>query len=549
MATVLITDRSGNRTTMPLERDKRYTIGRADGNAITLSDPSVSRQHAEIFLEGDAWSLRDCGSSNGTFLDGRRVETPTRLVAGARIAIGNHALQFEPAAATKDKVSFSDRPLSSGGTVFVSADDLRAETDPEKARSASANLESIRRRLDVVERANLELLGHEPMGVLLPKILDLVFEAVNPERAALLLREGGELVCRAFRGSTQQGEMSISRTVARTVIDQRVSVLTADAQHDARFADGASIAIQGIQAVMAVPLWNNKEVIGLIYADSRLASTRFSEEDLKVLTMLANVAAIQIENASLFEAQLERRRLEEEARAAADIQRRLLPSCSPDIPGYRFDGHNTPCREVGGDYFDCLPLDDARHGIVLADVAGKGMGAALLMATFQATFHAAVSTGSAASSVLDQLGRAVSRSAPSNRFVTVFLVELDRAAHRLICVNAGHAPLPLVVRVKGEMEPVDSVGPPLGILAGFPYRTRELDLRPGDFLFACSDGVTDLESPQGEQFGDERLAAVLRSQAGRPISEVRQALQESLAAHADSTRQPDDLTFVLLQRV
>ena len=376
----------------------------------------------------------------------------------------------------------------------------------------------------------------------------VVFEAVRPDRAALLRREDGTLVCRAMRGEWGSESVSISRTIAGMVLDQRVSVLTADARHDMRFAAAASIESQGIGAMMAVPLWNNKEVIGLLYADSFLAARAFTSEDLKVLTMLANVAAIQIENALLFEEQIEKRRLIEEALAAAKIQQGLLPSKPPAIEGYDFVGYNMPCHEVGGDYYDCLDLVDGRRAIVLGDVAGKGMSAALLMAVLQATFHAQVETAPGPRRLIEGLNRAIARSAPTNRFVTLFYADLDPASSRLLCVNAGHAPLPVVVRADGRIDEIANGGLPLGVFEELEHAVAEVELSRGDFLFVCSDGVTDVVDPAGEMFGDDRLREFLASCAGRPIAEVQAALAARLKAHAHGSSPPDDLTIVMLQR-
>jgi sigma-B regulation protein RsbU (phosphoserine phosphatase) len=551
MAKLRITNHHGKQTTFELPAGGRVRIGRSDQNEVVLTDPSLSRTHAEIFDEHGVLMLKDCGSRNGTLVDGQPIEAPVRLVPGMRAVVGACTLALdqptEPTVSEPATVVFADRPLETTGTVVLSPDELieapASETRDEKG--FNEELTKIRKRLEIVEKANLELLAHESMDVLLPKILAVVFEAVKPERAALVQRQpDGELVCRAFRGNGQ-AEMTISRTIANTVIDQRVSVLTSDAQLDERFADGASIMAQGM---MAVPLWNKQKVIGLIYADSRLTSGIFDDEDLRLLTMLANIAAIQIENATLFSEQLEKQRFEREAKAAADIQQRLLPRTRPHIPGYVFDGHNKPCYECGGDYFDCLRMGPDRTGVVLSDVAGKGMGAAMLMAVIQATLQASAGGEPEPGELVERLGSAIDRSAPSNRYATLFFIDLNHATHAVRYINAGHAPLPLLVRASGEVQELPASGPPLGLFPDVDYAVNELQLAPGDFIFACSDGVTDLEDPDEEMFGEERLIELLASLAGRPIAEIHGALDARLGAFAKNTRPPDDLTYIILRR-
>jgi len=547
-----ITDHQGKPSTVDLQAGARIRIGRSDQNEVVLTDPSLSRNHAEVWDEQGQWMLKDCGSRNGTLINGRAIEAPVELESGMLVTLGASRIAFEGSGgvAQSGSVIFHDRPIEKTGTMVLSPDELiqAPKSAPRDPKGFNQELEKIRKRLAIVEKANLELLAHESVDVLLPKVLDVVFEAVKPERAALVERlEGGELVCRAYRGNTPE-EMTISRTIANTVIDKRVSVLTSDAQTDERFASGASIMAQGIQAVMAVPLWNSKKVIGLVYADSRLSSGLFEDDDLRLLTMLANIAAIQIENARLFHEQVEKQRFEREAQAAADIQQRLLPRTPPEIPGYVFEGHNEACYECGGDYWDCVKIGSDRSGIILSDVAGKGMGAAMLMAVIQATLQAAAAASPEPKALTDQLGRAIGRSSPSNRYATMFYVDLDHTRHKLRYINAGHAPLPLVVRTAGGFQELETGGVPLGLFSGFDYPVSELELAPGDFIFACSDGVTDLENPEGEMFGEERLRELLSSLAGKPVGEVRAKLDSRLDEFAKETRQTDDLTYIILQR-
>jgi sigma-B regulation protein RsbU (phosphoserine phosphatase) len=552
MSKLRITDHQGKPSTLDLQAGARIRIGRSEQNELVLTDPSLSRNHAEVWDEQGKWMLKDCGSRNGTLVNGRPIEAPVLLETGLQVTLGasRFSLETDASQAPSASVIFHDRPLEATGTMVLSPDEL---IQPPKAAAADPlafkkELEKIQKRLAIVEKANLELLAHESADVLLPKVLDLVFEAVKPERAALVERlEGGDLVCKAYRGDTAE-EMTISRTIANTVIDKRVSVLTSDAQTDERFASGASIIGQGIQAVMAVPLWDSKEVIGLVYADSRLTSGLFNDGDLRLLTMLANIAAIQMQNAKLFREQVEKERFVKEAQAAADIQLRLLPREAPKIPGYAFEGYNKPCYECGGDYWDGLDVGSERKGIVLSDVAGKGMGAAMLMAVIQATLQAAVASGPEPKDLVDRLGLAINRSAPSNRYATLFYIDLDHSAHRLRYINAGHAPLPLLVRVSGEVQELDTGGMPLGLFPGYDYPVCELELGPGDFIFASSDGVTDLEDPEGEMFGEKRLKELLVSLAGSSVPEIRTKLDARLDEFAKNTQQPDDLTYIILQR-
>ncbi|MFQ5767356.1 MAG: SpoIIE family protein phosphatase [Acidobacteriota bacterium] len=551
MPHLVITTGDGHRTTVELKERQHYSIGRSSSNDLVLKDLALSRTHAQLHRENGAWMIEDTGSRNGTFLNEVLLKGPHRLQPGDRIRMGSSTIQFQPPRESVGRVIFSDQPLTHEGTVMLSVDEVMTHPDATPrsfTQDSSESINSRARRFRVIEQANLELLGHLPMERLLPKILALVSEAVKPDRVALFLDENGKLSCRAFRGGESDPQMSISRTITRKVMTQHVSVLTSDALSDERFRERASIMGQGIRSVMAVPLWNNREVIGLIYADSRLASGLFDAEDLRVLTMLANIAAIQIENGRLFAQRLEMQRHAQEARAAAEIQKRLLPSSPPDLPGYLLEGLNIPCSEVGGDYFDYVRLNESRHAIILADVAGHGMSAAMLMSNLQATCRARLDSGPEPGDLINRLNTSICRTSPNNRFVTMCYLDLDHERHRLRLINAGHAPAPYLVHASGKAESVEAGGLPLGILETVDYSIFETILGKGDFAFLCSDGVTETADTQGHEFGEDRLRSLLRSLAGQPPDEVRQAVEESLEKHAAGTPQPDDLTMVILQR-
>ncbi|ANM30744.1 hypothetical protein ABI59_15890 [Acidobacteria bacterium Mor1] len=545
MSVLIVTDREGKSRRFELDYDRRYTIGRSLKNDVVLLDDLVSRKHADLYHEGGFWMLRDNRSSNGTYIDGQRLEGETQLEDHSQVMIGNCRLRLNER--SSKSISFSDRPLHAG-TVVISANDLLRDTKTgeKSVKNLEKALERLKSRFRVIERANLELLAHEPLDVLFPRILDLVVEAVSPERAALLIRsETGDWVCQAYRGDAADN-LDISQTILKNVAEKRVAVLTSDALTD--FAEGESIHGQGIRAIMAVPIWNLEEVNGLIYVDSRMGGTIFTDEDLKLLTMLGNVAAIQLQNAQLFQERVEKERFERDAQSAAEIQRGLLPQATPAIGGYAFLGHNTPCYEVGGDYYDMVPLDDHRHCLILADVAGKGMSAALLMASIQAAFHARVEVEHDLAHLAQDLNNALCRTAPSNRFVTLFLAELDTERHRLRYVNAGHAPFPLIVRKTGVLEELPACGFPIGIYPDFAYEQSELQLAQGDLLFACSDGVTDAFGTAEDQDGIEILSRLLESGPRSSASAVRDLVEGKVSEALARSRQPDDLTYLVLQR-
>src|SRR5947207_10669881 len=221
------------------------------------------------------------------------------------------------------------------------------------------------------------------------------------------------------------------------------SVLASDAQHDPRLASGTMV-LQGVRSVLAVPLGVGEKVFGIIYADSPIAEGRFTGDHLKVLTTLASVAAIRVENARLMEEQIKRERLEQELQLASEIQQRFQPTQAPHVPGYELQGISFPCYEIGGDYYDFIRREDGRLVIALGDVSGKGTAAALLMSSLHAAVHAQAASHDSLVDTISAVNRYLADNIPPNRFVTLFYAELDPDSGAVSFLNAGHNPPPIV---------------------------------------------------------------------------------------------------------
>jgi len=397
----------------------------------------------------------------------------------------------------------------------------------------------------------MELINHRPYDELLDVIMDLVFEAMPAERGFLMLLEGDEkeMVHKAVRDLTRSsgGAISLSRSIANLVIQDRQSVLTSDAQSDERFRMRESVVLQGIRSAMCVPLWNNKEVIGLIYVDTVNSTKPFGPEELRLLTLLANIAAVKLENARLVENTIERERLEQELAQAADIQRRLLPESVPDLQGYEISGEADACRAVGGDYYDFVRMRSGRVAVVIGDVSGKGMAAALLMASMQAIFRTLADSEATPAELICSLNRHLIRSANPNKFASFFLGALDPASGSLLYVNAGHNP-PVLIRVSGEVERLPAGGVVLGVFEDAPFEEQTVTLHPGDLLALYSDGVTEQTDATDDEFGEQRLITALKSNATLPAEAIHSAVLEALHGFSGETPQYDDATLVILKR-
>src|SRR6185436_14897829 len=299
-----------------------------------------------------------------------------------------------------------------------------------------------------------------------------------------------------------------------------------------------SIVLQAVHSAMAVPLFDNTSVLGLLYVDSQDPRIVFREEQLEIMTLLANMAAVKITNARLLEAEQVRARMTQELATAAGIQRGLLHTSTPTLPGYAVDAHLETCFEVGGDLYDFRTRDDGSLIFAIADVSGKGMGAALVMSSFLASARVLYDSYEDPGLLASRLGGILHGTTDASRFVTGIVGSLDAATGRVRYVNAGH-PAAYVVGKAGIRE-LPSNGIPFGVLPSFQYSTAVDELAPGELLALFSDGIP--EAQNGDDFFDEeRLRDALVEFAAAPaITEVRAGVLERVDRFLSGSPRTDD---------
>jgi phosphoserine phosphatase RsbU/P len=541
----------------------RVTIGRSARNDLCIPDPFASRVHAEVRNEGDEYFLQDLGSANGTLYNGSVVETPITLTRGGRIQIGETEIIFNDSAF----------PLSSGATMITdnsssipeatialsSADRTTSGLFEaiEGARTQSEETAAHRpaRQSDLlalISKVGVALLASVTLNETLEQVVSLVFESVPADRCMVMMRDAKSpelkvAVARLRDRVGEVGEIRISRSVIDEVVANGKSVLTSDAQADPRFA-GGTVMLQGVRSVLAVPLGVGANVFGIVYADSPLAEGRFTEDHLKLLTTLASVAAIRVENARLTEEQMERERLEREQQVASEIQQRFLPASAPVVAGYELQGISFPCYEIGGDYYDFIHREDGRLIVALGDVSGKGTAAALLMSSLHAAIHAQADIHNSLAKTIGAVNRYLVESIPANRFVTLFYAELDPKSGSLAFLNAGHNP-PLIVHSGGTMEQLAAGGLPLGIMPNADFREGRTQLHYGDVLVIYSDGVSEACNPAGEEFGPTRLYEVVARNLDASAGGIRDRIESALTKFCQGTPAADDITLVICKRL
>ncbi len=551
----------------------RITMGRSARNDICIPDPFASRVHAEVRREGGRYFLQDLGSANGTLYNGEALEGEVALASGGRIQIGETEIVFDEglSGSLASGKMIADAGFEALATLVPNATDrttsglLEAIEDartqpPSTNASGQKNAAAVAAAsphtnqsdlLALISKVGVTLLASATLNETLQQIAALVFEAVPAERCLIMMREndGEDLKVKVASVRNQAGEVGeirVSRTVLNEVIGEGKSVLTSNAQTDPRFMS-TTMTMQGIRSVLAVPLGVGEKVFGIIYADSPIADARFTEDHMKVLTTLASVAAIRVENARLVEDRLNQERLTRELQLAREIQQRFQPTSAPPVPGYELQGISFPCYEIGGDYYDFIQREDGRLVIALGDVSGKGTAAALLMSSLHAAIHAQASSNNSLSDTITAVNRYLAANIPSNRFVTLFYAELDPQTGALSFLNAGHNP-PLIVRAAGTMEQLDSGGLPLGIMPDARFREGRTQLQPGDALIIYSDGVSESTDPHGEEFGETRLYEAVAGNLAATASGLRDCIESAITKFAQGTPSADDITLVIVKR-
>ncbi len=529
------------------------TLGRSSTNDVPLGDRTLSRVHARIegVQGGGPIRLVDLGSRNGTSLNGARITEPVPLAAGDRIQLGETLVEVVEESTTRVVIDgFGDE--SSKRTTFLqsSKDLLRPHKQAWDSKLGAEELARLNASLRMLNEISVDLLGDIPLPRLLELVLEKTFTFLQPDRGLLMLAdEHGELKPEKvkYAAGVDPSDIRLSKTLIQSVVDRKNGVLLIDAATDVGLGAAESIRIQGITSCMAAPLFVEDRVIGLIYLEVRLGRKSFSEEDLRLLTSLANTAAIKIQNLRLQEGAAARQRIERDMALAWEIQRRLLPEAEPMLPHTELLGRTVPSRTVSGDYYDFFERGDKSLDVVVADVSGKGIGASILAASVQAAFQVWAGEHFPPDRLCTRLNDMVFRRTSPEKFITFFLALYDPESGMVVYTNAGHNP-GILVRGDGETQLLGAHGPPLGMFAGKTYGSGSFTMGAGDLLALYTDGVTEAANPEDEEFGTPRLVETLVKARALSVAQIESELGAALLAFTSGTPFGDDRTLVLLKR-
>ena len=534
----------------------RTVIGRHPMCGIVLDAPSVSRQHAAVTIDGDEASIEDLGSRNGTFIGDRSISGRRPLRDGDRVVVGNQRLRFSSnAPLTVERLAVSGEASAidfvDDGASAVIVSEVAVPRRPEDA--AGRDPQAMLRAALGLDRAIGNSIGLEQV---LPRTLEGLFEIFpKAERGFLLLVDptSNRLVLRATKSvapaGAGAGPVLFSRTLMDRVVQTRQAVLSADAAADSRFDFNDSVTDCGIRSVMCMPFVRDDGVVlGVLQIDRSDADAHFVRADLDLLASVASTVTRAIEQAQAHEERLSQEQLRRDLELAHRVQQGLLPASPPDIPGYEWFDYYEPARQISGDFFSYVPLSDGRTAVVLADVSGKGISAALVMAALSADVRYCLASEPDVAVAVSRINESICRSGWEDRFATLLVAVLDPRSHRIMLVNAGHMP-PLIRAADATLRStgIEKSGLPLGIDPAHAYTAIEITVEPGSTLVLYTDGISEAMDQLHRPYGLARLRKVVAAPA-RSAAELGRNILADVERHAAGQVRSDDICLVCLGR-
>jgi serine phosphatase RsbU (regulator of sigma subunit) len=519
--------------------------GKENGNHLSLDDQRISRKCVAISEDAAGLLIEDLGQRGGIFVNGELTET--RLLAdGDRIRLG-----------TDDGCQIVFR---------VPSETVAQEEAETKLRSilgslgndSTEELNGLRLLLEATSLMHSQL----PLGSVLAAMLDHAIVITKADRGMLLEPDAsGVLQVKMARGRGGESLAPEAMKPSRSVLGSAVELETAVVNEDLNLAEinlqnAESVVLQLLRSSVVIPLYGTprrqidlstedaqRQLLGAVYLDSKRTAT-FSALDRQILDALGAQAGSILENARLIEHKRERQRLEQELSIAREIQQALVPQGLHDYPHFSITGIYRPCDEVGGDYFDVFPMPDGRIALLIADVAGKGLGAALLTTMLRGALSG-MTLGVDPVKVFNHLNQFLCDRAAVGRCATMFfgLLDLDGALEFL---RAGH-PSPLLLR-RGEVSELYSTGSlPIGLLGSESFTSSHIKLEPGDTILFYTDGVTEAEDRDRNLFQDERLKEAFSQHQDSTLKTLQDGIWSAIEKFTEGANQSDDVTLLVVR--
>ena len=536
-------------------------IGRHPDCEIHIDDGSVSRRHAQVVYQDGAYFVEDLDSRNGTFLNDQQIYQPTKLYDDSVIRVCDISFVFQssdlPGGTVRPRPTLNkDRSATQiASSVFLEDDDsgsqIMSRLDVPSHHSGTHNRVGAEEKLLALTKITYALSESVERDEVLSKILDFLFDLfIEADRGFIILRDSeGRLQPLGVktRRARDDEQIRISRTIVHQVMDTKQPLISSDAAADDRFDMAQSIVDFRIRSIMCAPLINSQdESIGVIQLDTLKQSIAFKEEDLETLVTVAMQASLAIQKADLFEDVKKADMLADDLELAHELQQRFLPQRAPDLKGFSFFSYYRPMQQVGGDYFDYVPLGNNRVGIIVADVVGHGIPAALLMAKVSAESRFALATSATAVEAISKMNNNLS-DLNIDRFVTLVLGLLDVEESKMTIVNAGHMP-PILRHQSGEIRQlaIEEAGLPLGIMEDYEYEAVEIEVRRGDVVVMYTDGINEAMDADGNQLTTQFMIDEIKSSQTKTPETIGELICQTVTRHIGRTPAIDDMCVVCI---
>lgn len=535
----------------------RNIMGRHPQCDIFVDVGAVSRQHAVVLREPDGFYVEDLQSRNGTYVNGELVQGRRRLIEGDRVRICDVILSYHDGDG-----SGSDEPTTN--VTETSMPQAMMVDDGERGSQIMTTLDVGGTRVvagahpETKLKALLEIARSLRSTLTLDRVLGDVLDSlfkifVQADRGyVVLLNADGQLMPMAtkHRRANAEETIRISRTVVNKAMASREAILSADTGSDSRFDTSQSIADFRIRSMVCAPLLGSDgSALGVIQIDTMDQRARFNEFDLEVLASVAVQAATAIENAQLHENSLKQQALQRDLDLAHKVQQGILPSRPPELDQWQFFDHYDPANQIGGDYYDYVTLPDGRVGVVIADVSGKGVSAALLMARLSSEVRYCLATHPRPADALRRINASFCHGGWEDRFVSMVLCVIDGVNHTVSFCNAGHM-APRLRLSSGVVQPVgeEQAGFILGIDADFEYQEVTVPLQPGESLTLFTDGISEAMNTGNDTYGLDRLDLCLTMSDETDIRQLGKRILDDVQLFVGTRAQSDDICLICFGR-
>ncbi len=517
----------------------------------------VSRQHARVVRDGDGWSIEDLGSNNGTFVNGKQVQSGP-IQHRDEITIANNKIRVDIPESSKGGPSYDANVTIvdlRNPKVFVSNEE---SSESNFLNASLAGVQDSQREMRLIERKLNALTSvlrsaattTDPLA-LLDKIVEALLE-VFPDAASVGVlvqdEKSGELKVQTkrHRKKTAGADMRVPGTIIRHVVQDRRGILLQEDDVDlsSPAADSMPLGLEPSGSRMGAPLQSHGENYGAIYVEGQ--GRNFKQEDVDLLTSIAAQAALVMHAAKQQQRAAVQERLERDLRVARQIQRSLLPASLPEVLGMEFGIHYEPAYQIGGDFYDFSWHDKDHLGMVIGDVSGKAISAALYMASLTSQLRSRAAIARTPAKLLSKVNEAMLQLGDDGMFATLAYMIYDLETRTLVFTNAGH--MTPLLRRDGRVYPIQAEQAhctPIGIMEGMEFGEARIQLHSGDLVILTTDGVHEARDPNGNEYGIKRLSRRVRSARGN-ASEVVKAILQDLDSFVGNGPQTDDITILAI---